>query len=108
MNYYYYYYYYYLLQDEVPCNTKGKVLNDVYTYFQVHRVGVPTDVDKMKTVRRSMAYFLLPNNDAVINEPVVYKDESLNETAEEKEKRGGILTAKEFAEDCFRKVNAYA
>jgi len=84
------------------------VLNDVYTYFQVHRVRAPTDVDKMKKVRRSLAYFLLPNNDVPLNEPVVYKDESLNETAEEKEKRGGILTAKEFAEDCFRKVNAYA
>jgi len=62
----------------------------------------------MKTVRRSVAYFLLPNNDVPINEPVVYNDESLNETAEEKEKRGEILLAKQYVEDCFRSVISYA
>jgi len=75
----------------------------------VHRVRVPSEVDKLRVVRRSVGYFLHADHEVPINVPLVYNDESLNETAEEKEKRGGeILTAKQFSDNCLLTMLSYA
>jgi len=65
-------------------------------------VALPQDKNRLKLARRSLAYFLEPNNDAPINEPIDYNDESLNETAEEKEKRGEIMTSEQYIRNRIR------
>jgi len=65
-------------------------------------VALPQDKNRLKIARRSLAYFLHPNNDAPINEPIDYNDESLNETAEEKEKRGKIMTSEQYIHNRLR------
>uniref|UniRef100_H2YCC4 Fe2OG dioxygenase domain-containing protein n=1 Tax=Ciona savignyi TaxID=51511 RepID=H2YCC4_CIOSA len=39
-----------------------------------HRVMIPDDKDKRVIVRRSMVYFVRPDNDVIINDPLAYRD----------------------------------
>ena len=63
--------------DALECWTRGKLKSTK------HKVDLPSDIHKRQSIRRSIVYFVLPNNDVILDQTLENNQQSCSTSAHE-------------------------